>query len=164
MRVFIALQLSEPMRKALIGTMHDMKQKGVNGSYVPAQNLHITLAFIGETKDVKTVQQVMDQIPVEKSRLTFSEFGYFGDTMWIGVKGNQKIKKYVSDLRKALKDNGIPCDDSKFVPHVTLLRRLKGPRPAGLQVPAADMTVARVSLMKSEDKDGKRVYREIYAV
>ena len=32
-----------------MGTLHDLKQKGVKGSYVLAQNLHLTLAFIGET-------------------------------------------------------------------------------------------------------------------
>ena len=164
MRLFVALQLSDSMKKALVGTMHEMKKKNVAGSYVPAQNLHITLAFIGETKEAEKVRQVLQQIPVEKSRLTFDTFGYFGDTMWIGVKGNQKIKKYVSDLRKTLKENGIPCDDSKFVPHVTLLRKLKGPRPSGLAVPEADMTVTKISLMKSETKDGKRVYTEIFSV
>ncbi|MBR2529154.1 MAG: RNA 2',3'-cyclic phosphodiesterase [Blautia sp.] len=164
MRVFLALQLSEEMKKALIGTMHDMKQQGIKGNYVPMQNFHITLAFVGQTQMIDEIRQVMDSIPIEKSRLSFSDFGYTGDVFWIGVKGNQKIKKYVSDLRKRLKEKGIPCDDAKFEPHVTLIRQQKGKRPAGLAIPKADMTVTRVSLMKSEEKDGKRIYKEIYAV
>ena len=164
MRLFIALLLSESMKKALIGTMHEMKNQGVTGSYVPAQNLHCTLAFLGETKDVDKVKAVMDRIPPEKARLSFSAFGNFGDTFWIGLKGNQKIKKYAADLRKALKEEGLPCDMAKFEPHVTLLRRQKGKKPAGLSVPDVDMMTAKVSLMKSEMKDGKRVYTEIYSV
>ncbi len=164
MRLFIAVDLSEDMKKALVGTMHDLKKAGVEGGYVPKQNLHMTLAFIGETQDVDSVREVMKGIPVEKSRLTFSEYGNFGDTFWIGIKGNQKIKKYAADLRKALKDHGVPCDMSKFEPHVTLIRKLKGRKPEGMKVPSADMTVTKISLMKSEQKDGKRVYKEIYSV
>ena len=164
MRLFIAVDLSSSMKKALVETMHEMKKQGISGNYVPMQNLHMTLAFIGETDMTEQIRQVMDSIPVEKSRLSFSEPGYFGDTMWFGIKGNQKIKKYAADLRKALKEQGINCDSSKFEPHVTILRKLKGKRPAGLAAPDADMTVSRISLMKSETKDGKRVYKEIYAV
>ena len=51
MRLFIAIRLSDEMKKALINCMHDLKKQGVEGNYVPAQNLHMTLAFIGEYDD-----------------------------------------------------------------------------------------------------------------
>jgi len=164
MRLFIAVELSEQMKKALIGVMHEMKKQGIAGNYVPVQNLHCTLAFIGETDRAEDIKKVMESIPVEKARLSFSEYGRFGDVFWIGLKGNQKIKKYAADLRKALKENQIPCDTAKFEPHVTLVRKQKGRQPEGLPVPGTDMTVTKVSLMKSEVKDGKRVYKEIYSV
>ena len=49
MRLFVAIQLSDELKKNITGTLHDLKQKGVKGNYVPTQNLHLTLAFIGET-------------------------------------------------------------------------------------------------------------------
>ena len=164
MRLFIAIDLSKEMKKALVATMHELKEQGVTGSYVPMANLHLTLAFIGETRETEKIREVMRSLPVEKARLSFSEFGNFGDVFWIGIKGNQKIKKYVSDLRKELKNAGIPCDNEKFEPHVTLIRRQKGKRPAKLTVPKEDMMISKVSLMKSEQKDGKRVYTEIFSV
>ena len=164
MRLFVAIDLSDQMKKALVGTMHEMKKQGIAGSYVPMQNLHLTLAFIGESDHAEDIRKIMASIPLEKSRLSFSDFGFFGDTFWIGIKAGQKIKKYVADLRKALREQGIDCDTSKFEPHVTLMRRLKGKRPAGLAIPKEDMMISKISLMKSEMKDGKRVYREIYAV
>jgi 2'-5' RNA ligase len=42
MRLFIAILLSEEMKKSVTGTMHELKKAGVRGSYVPAQNLHLT--------------------------------------------------------------------------------------------------------------------------
>ena len=45
MRLFIAIQLSDEMKKTVTGTMHELKKAGVKGGYVPLQNLHVTLAF-----------------------------------------------------------------------------------------------------------------------
>ena len=152
------------MKKALVQTMHDLKGQGVTGSYVPVGNTHVTVAFLGEVEDTAKVKAVMDRIPVEKARLSFSGFGNFGDVLWIGIKGNQKIKKYAADLRKGLVDAGLPCDQQKLQPHITLVRKQKGKRPQKLSVPDADMMISKISLMRSEMKDGKRVYTEIYAV
>ena len=55
MRLFIAIRLSDEMKKALINCMHDLKKQGVEGNYAPAQNLHMTLAFIGEYDDPESV-------------------------------------------------------------------------------------------------------------
>ena len=164
MRLFIAVQLEENMKKAMIGVMHDLKKQGATGNFVPAQNLHMTLAFIGEVKDAEPVKKVMHSMPPEAFRLALDGSGFFSDLMWVGVKGNQKLKKYAADLRKALKDAGIPCDDEKFVPHITVIRKYKGKRPNGLVIPKEEMVVKKVSLMKSETKDGKTVYKEIAAV
>ena len=164
MRLFIGVMMSDPMKKALIDVLHELKGQGINASFVPAANFHMTMAFIGETNQLEEVKAVMSSLPVEKARLSFSDFGFFDDTFWIGIKGNQKIKKYAADLRKALKDAGLPCDMAKFEPHVTLLRKVKGRRPSGLKVPDRDMTISKISLFRSDMKDGKRVYKEIFSV
>ena len=59
MRLFIAIQLSDEMKKALVACMHDLKKQGVEGNYVPAQNLHMTLAFIGEYDNPGKVKEVI---------------------------------------------------------------------------------------------------------
>lgn len=74
MRLFIAIRLSDEMRKALVQCMHDLKKQGVEGNYVPAQNLHMTLAFIGEYKDP---DKVMEKVPLPQCRLSLSEKGNF---------------------------------------------------------------------------------------
>lgn len=62
MRLFVAVSLSEEMRRTLIGLMHQLKRQGVEGNYVPAQNLHLTLAFIGEYPDPEKVKAVIDSL------------------------------------------------------------------------------------------------------
>lgn len=163
MRLFIAVQLSEEMKGAVLGTMHALKKQGVRGSYVPAQNLHLTLAFIGETNNVSAVKEALQGIKVRPFRLSLSETGVFGDLLWVGLKGNQGLAAAAREVRAALDEAGIPYDRKKFTPHITIIRRMSGPWKQ-VPPPKGDMTVEKISLMKSEEKDGKRVYTEIMSV
>ena len=161
MRLFIAIRLSDEMKKALVTCMHDLKKQGVEGNYVPAQNLHMTLAFLGEYDDPAKVKEVIRKVPLPEFRLALSEKGNFGNILWAGVKGNQKLKTYVKDLRAALAAEGIPFDKEKFVPHITLIRKVSAKNPYQVHLPKADMTVTKASLMRSEQKNGKMVYKEL---
>ena len=49
MRLFVAVLLSEPMRQALLDTMAQMRAQGARGNFTRKENLHVTLAFLGET-------------------------------------------------------------------------------------------------------------------
>ena len=152
MRLFIAIMLNDDMKKSVIGTMHELKKADVRGSYVPAQNLHVTLAFIGETKDAAAIKAAMQTISCKPFRMVFADMGVFDNLLWVGIKGNQglnKLAKYVTT--------------AKFVPHITIIRNMGGPWKK-VSPPKGDMTVKKVSLMKSEQKDGKRVYTEIFSI
>ena len=161
MRLFIAIPLSPEMQKALVACMHDLKKQGVEGNYVPAANLHMTLAFIGEYDDPGKVKEVIGKVPLPGFRLALDGQGNFGNILWAGVKGNQKLKAYVKEVREALKENGIPFENDRFVPHITLIRKISAKKPYQIHLPKAEMTVKRASLMKSETKNGKVVYREM---
>ena len=161
MRLFIAIQLSDPMKKALVNMMHELKKQGVEGNYVPAQNLDMTLAFIGEYDDPARIKEVISRMPVPEFRMSLSDMGNFGNILWAGVKGNQKLKAYVKDLRSALDAEGIPYDRDKFVPHITLIRKYTAKSSYKVSMPKAEMMVKRASLMKSEQKNGRPVYKEL---
>lgn len=93
--------------------------------------------------------------------MSLGDTGNFGDVFWIGVKGNQKLKSYVKELRDALAAAGIPCDKGKFIPHITLVRKFSSRSALKLPVPKGEMTVKKASLMKSEFKNGKTMYVEL---
>ena len=163
MRLFIAITLSDDMKTAAVQTLHNLKKQGVKGSFVPSDNLHLTLAFIGETKETAAVKAAMDQVRYKPFKLSYSEMGTFGDILYAGMKGNQGMSGLVRDLRAALDSLGIPYDHQKFVPHITLIRKMNG-RWQSVPAPKGDMMVKKISLMKSSEKDGRRVYTEIYSV
>ena len=157
MRLFIAIRLSDEMQSELVSTMHLLKKAGVKGSYVPKQNLHLTMAFIGETKGAAGVKEALQQVKYKPFRLSLSEMGAFGDVLWTGVKGNQGISAAVRDIRSALDAAGIEYDRKKFVPHITIIRKAAG-NWRQVHAPKGDMMVKDITLMKTTFKDGKPVY------
>ena len=160
MRVFVAITLSDELKKTITGTLHDLKQKGIKGNYVPVQNLHLTLAFIGETDKPGAVKEALKNVSFKPFRLSLSDMGTFGDVLWAGVKGNQGLSAAAKSVRDALDAAGIAYDRQKFVPHITLVRKAAG-NWKQITAPKGEMTVTKISLMKSAVKNGKSIYTEI---
>lgn len=160
MRLFIAVRLSDEMKKALAACIRDLKRQGVKGKFVPVENLHLTLAFIGEYDDPAYVKRVIDSISVPQFRLSLSGCGNFGDLLWAGIEESGEPEDYVKNLRAALKAADIPFDDKKFVPHITIARRMKTKAPYEVHLPKAGMTVTKAALMESVMKNGRVEYRE----
>ena len=163
MRLFIAIPLSEEMKASILKSLHEMKTAGVKGNYVPRENLHLTLAFIGETKEKDRIIEAMKSVKLKPFRLMLSGCGNFGDLLWIGLKGNQGLAALVKDVRSALDAAGIPHDGKAFLPHITVIRRASGDFRK-IKPPEGGMTVKKVSLMNSEQKDRKRVYTELFSI
>lgn len=163
MRLFVAIQLSDELKTSLTGMMHELKKAGVKGSFVPTNNLHLTLAFIGETKETPAVKDALKTVQYKPFRLSLTEAGSFGDLIWVGLKGSQGLAGAVKAVRDALDAAGIEYDRKKFVPHITLVRKAAG-RWQQVSAPKGEMMVKKLSLMKSEQKDGKRVYTEIFSI
>ena len=160
MRLFVAVQLSEELKKNITGTLHDLKQKGVKGNYVPAKNLHLTLAFIGETDDPDQVKEALKGISYKPFKLALSEMGNFGNLLWVGMKGNQGLSAAAKSVRDALDAAGIPYDRKAFTPHITIIRKSSG-NWKQVPPPKGQMMVKSISLMKTTFKDGKPVYSEV---
>ena len=159
MRLFIAINLDDKFRDALVEMQESMRRQGIRGNYTRMENLHLTLAFIGEYGDPDAVNEVLASIPLEPSRLALRGYGSFGNLYWAGLEDNDKLSAYVKRLRRALAEKGIPFD-RKFSPHITLLRQASAGLPR-LRVSSAAMEVRRVSLMRSERGKNGMIYTEI---
>ena len=163
MRLFVAIELDDDLKKPLTAYMHELKKKGVKGAYVPVQNLHLTLAFIGECESAQPVKDALKDIKIKPFRLSLSGLDTFGDILWAGVKGNQGLSGAAKAVRDALDSAGIPYDRKKFTPHITLIRKASG-NFKGEAGPKGDMMVKGISLMKSQIKDGKPVYTRVCSI
>ena len=163
MRLFIAINLNDDFKNALTSMQDDLRSQHVGGNYSPIENLHITLAFIGEYPDPDDVMDALADIDFEPFDITMDGFGNFGDLFWAGLAKSEALSSLVKKIRHALADAGIPYDRKKFTPHITLVRKSSG-KPGKIAIPNTDMMVKRVSLMRSENEKGKMVYTEIYHI
>jgi len=162
MRLFIAVHFSDEIRKNLLDAVSCLRAQAAPANFTRPENLHLTLAFIGETNDAAKVRRVMDAVPVEQFPLTVGGAGRFGDIWWAGVDKNPSLQKLADALRDGLLEAGFDMDRRAFKPHITLARKLVSDVPVQLDIPRATMTVDRISLMKSERIDGKLTYTEVY--
>ena len=162
MRLFIAIPLSHRVRSELAGVQLQMKKQGYQGNFTRKENLHMTLAFLGEREDVDEIAEVMRSVPIPEIRLDFTKIGSFGNILWVGMRDNEVLDRYVQDLREALTAHHIDYDPKPFKSHVTLSRKTSCPKDNSIQLPHISMTVERIVLMSSERDDaGKLVYRDV---
>ena len=163
MRLFIAITLDDTAREALCSLQRETIRMGVTGNFTRPENLHLTLAFIGEYSDPAHVLEVIRALPWKPCKLDFQEFGAFDDIWWVGVEANEGVATYVEQLRQALMAAGIPCDQREFIPHITLIRKARFDKEQlpPLHVPAYSMEVDHVSLMQSGSGRNGVIYTEI---
>ena len=162
MRLFIAIPFSEEFREELLRVQREMKVNGVRGNFSRPENLHVTVAFLGEVKDPAPAMKALASVPVPELRLTSGPLGNFGELLWIGLRKNSALEEYVAEVRHALDNAGVEYDRKKFRPHITLVRRADWPYQVLVEelaeVHRVRMTVDRVCLMKSERLNGKLTY------
>ena len=164
MRLFIAIRLSKEMLGALKGFQRKLKEMGVDGNYSLEENLHVTLAFIGEYSKPEDVLDAMEEVSLKPFDIQLSGVGCFRDLYWAGLKENRQLEGYVRRLRRSLSHNGIPFDNKRFKAHITLIRKAyfrHGDKIPSLEVPEKEMRVDRICLMKSERGKHGMIYTEI---
>jgi 2'-5' RNA ligase len=161
MRLFVAVRLGRAFESALLKAQNDMRARGVAGNYSKPENLHITLAFIGEYNDPQKALEAVKSVKLEPFEIRLSHIGSFPGIFWAGLEGCDKLNKCASDVRAALSERGIPYDRKKISPHITLIRKPNAERPPRINVPEASAQVTKISLMRSERGRDGMIYTEI---
>ena len=161
MRLFIAIKLSPEIKDTLTATQKYMRKQGVRGNYAPEENLHITLAFIGEYPNPDVVSEALEGVIFEPFDISLDEYGFFGDLFWAGLEGSEELSSLAKKVRRALAEAHVPFDKKAFKPHITLIRRAKYEKLPELKTKKTSMRVEHISLMRSDFvKNGVR-YTEI---
>lgn len=172
LRLFISINFDDRMKDSLYGCIQRLKEGSVRGNFTRRENLHLTLAFLGETSKAGSAKQAMDDAAGEPFELSIGGFGRFprsgGDIYWIGVKNSEELSVINSRLGKTLRREGFVLETREFKPHLTLGREVV-PAPGfdrgafAQSVPPMSMKVEKISLMKSDRLNGRLTYTEIYA-
>ena len=163
MRLFIAIELSDEMKDSLLAVQNDLYDMGVRGNYTPEENMHLTLAFIGEYPDAQPVLDALSALSFPPFDISLEGLGCFGDLWWAGISESAPLFSVVRRVRRVLAESDIPFDRKHFSPHITLIRRASGKMPEIRLQPAA-MTVRTISLMRSDRGRSGMIYTELGTV
>jgi len=129
MRLFIAINFDEPTVARIMEIQQRLREMG-RGSFSHPENLHLTLAFLGEIEPqrVREIQEAMTQLVIPTLRLEFSSVGNFrrdgGDLWWVGLAPNHELTLLQKELTAQLKVRGFVLEDRRFSPHITLARKV----------------------------------------
>lgn len=130
-RVFIALDIGTPVRKKLIALQKELNETGADVRWVKPENLHLTLAFLGNIATDKlnpltaAVQQQTEGL--NPFILTVHGAGVFGrrnrpSVVWAGIKDSPPLDELYQQVIAALGAVEIPFHNKRFRPHLTLGR------------------------------------------
>ena len=172
MRAFVALELPEAFADEVAALARRLSG-ACEGRFLPAQNLHLTLAFLGEVveADARRAMAALDAAcaGVGPAPLAAGGLGTFGRgrdaTLWLGVEKNAELMALARRVREELAARGLPYDEKGFLPHVTLARRARMPRGdlGDLAFPLPD-EARDVTLFRSILEPRGARYKPLYTV
>ncbi len=135
----------------------------LEGRRVPAGNIHMTLAFLGEADAAKAcgaarrVQGTAFRLPIEEAR-----YWAHNGIVWVGPRTMPAaLQQLVESLQLELFKAGFILERRPFAAHVTLLRKAQ-PQPLP-PLPPAEWPAKEFCLMSSTPTGRGAAYRRVEA-
>ena len=124
-RLFVAVDLPEGVKDLLVGV-----REAIPGArWVPREQLHLTLRFIGDTQEplASRVQELLAEVHGGPFPLTLAGTGHFPPrreprVLWVGLHPSPPLLDLQRQMETALQRAGIPAEGRPFSPHLTLAR------------------------------------------
>lgn len=169
MRLFFAILFPETVKDGLCAAMEKMRPCFPGGNFTRRENLHLTLAFLGEAgpAQAESAREALRAVRAAPFRLQIGGIGCFrrggGDIYWAGVEKSRPLAALHDALNAQLRARGLRTEDQPFRPHLTLVRRAvlaPGCDRGVFDVPVTRMRAEKVSLMESRREEGRLVYLE----
>lgn len=131
MRCFIALDISEEVRNSIGSAIEKVKKLSGNVKWVPAENIHLTLKFLGEVSEelVLQIRQNLSLLCAGHGRfgLAVRGTGAFPDfrrpnIFWAGIDESGPLKLLNRDIEDVMEGFGFAREAKRFSPHLTIGR------------------------------------------
>jgi 2'-5' RNA ligase len=134
-RLFVALALPAELRERLrLLVAH----RFAGAKWVPPENYHLTLRFIGEVDNGRAddIDASLSGVSARGFDLTLAGVGAFeargrANALWVGVEKNPALEHLRAKVESAVVRAGCEPERRRFTPHVTLAR-LDNPDPVKL--------------------------------
>ncbi len=134
MRCFIAMELPQAVRNRLRVLIERMKPLCSSVKWVGAENLHLTLKFLGEVRDesLPEVEKAIIEAAASHPAIGLQALGLgvfpnpnWPKVVWAGLvepEGGDKLQSFQKGMEEALEPLGFNPEKRKFTPHLTIGR------------------------------------------
>lgn len=183
-RIFVAVALAPALRASATGMRATLGAAAERLRWVPPENLHLTVRFLGEITEAQ-VRRVVEAVretaaPVTPFAITLAGAGAFPTPRapriaWVGVtEGADHLVNLAETLEAALRRRKFPGEARPFRPHLTVARARSGGRPPDLTVALAgaalfvagtqrvDALVVMESMLRPSGPTYQEVARELF--
>ncbi|MCL2007377.1 MAG: RNA 2',3'-cyclic phosphodiesterase [Treponema sp.] len=172
MRLFIGVFIDDDTIVELQALQKQLEAQSYKGTFTRPRNLHLTLAFLGETPEgrLADLHRIIEEIDSLAFELCFNRTGCFThskkELWWVGADREDPHLPLLKSLHHRLltrfEEEGFPVDKRPFNAHITLAREVRHTQPIELDCKEIRVKVDRLSLIKSERVNGVLSYTEIY--
>jgi 2'-5' RNA ligase len=133
MRLFIALDIDDPIRERITRFVDEVRHFSPDARWVKPEALHVTLKFIGEQPDdtLEKIKQALKDVSAATTEIRFRSYGFFptpksARVFWIGMESGPQLTQLAAAIDESMANLGIKKEDRAFSPHLTLARAAGG--------------------------------------
>ena len=135
MRLFVALEIPSAVRENLAALIEELRAADAAATknkarWVRAENLHVTLKFIGnvDVGKLDTIRAALGEVSASGAvELRFRGVGFFPNekrprVLWAGIVASPNLEPLAAGVDARLEKLGIARETREFAPHLTLAR------------------------------------------
>ncbi len=172
MRIFIAVELPAKSREKIDTIINYFKTQLPNQSlkWVGAENLHLTIKFIGEIPEeaLSKVKIIIDDVLAQQPVFSISieGLGMFPNlnnprVIWLGIIGGDPLVSIHHQLNQSLAQIGVKSDHRPLSPHLTIARVRQGVDRSTLSILGNKLAGFRVNSLGSIMVDHITLFQSI---
>lgn len=157
-RIFVAVEVAPHIKKALAGLRDRLGTASRMLRWVPPDNLHLTLRFLGEITAAQTARVAEAARQAARAagpfEITLAGLGAFPSprrprVVWVGItEGADRLSALARAMEEEIAHRKFPREPRPFHPHLTVARVRAGGPPPDL---TGDLASAGVSVIGTQE-------------
>ncbi len=131
MRSFIAIDLPGDIKSSIDKIIRTVSGDSRGIRWVPTENMHLTLKFLGEVKE-ELIPEIVRRLVLIGGHYQRFSVGIRGtgafpnfrnpNVLWVGVDESGALERLFGEIDASLSEIGFERENRKFSPHLTIAR------------------------------------------
>jgi 2'-5' RNA ligase len=168
-RAFIAIELPQELQTALGGLVAQFARRKIQAiRWVAAQNIHLTLHFLGDTapEKLEEISAALRPLIARQEPFTFrvEGIGAFPNlhrprVIWSGLQAPADLPALQLIIEQTVKQSGLPVEDREFSPHLTIGRVKKDATLQEIQLVSATLQEIKIGVLGTVHVESVTLFR-----